>query len=109
MSTQRYYSGIVKIFTLLVGLLSFTSQVIAKDYTISVFVDSSFKNHDDWVERYQENLKNELIEVFDIYWNDNQKARVFSAKQDNAYRKNKKEPLRAQFALYDYYKSKLEI
>ena len=58
---------------------------------------------------YQENLKNELIEVFDIYWNDNQKARVFSAKQDNAYRKNKKEPLRAQFALYDYYKSKLEI
>ena len=58
---------------------------------------------------YQENLKNELIEVFDIYWNDNQKARVFSAKQDNAYRKNKKEPFRAQFALYDYYKSKLEI
>lgn len=58
---------------------------------------------------YQENLKNELMEVFDIYWNDNQKARVFSAKQDNAYRKNKKEPLRAQFALYDYYKSKLEI
>jgi len=58
---------------------------------------------------YQENLKNELIEVFDIYWNDNQKARVFSAKQDNAYRKNKKEPLRVQFALYDYYKSKLEI
>ena len=58
---------------------------------------------------YQENLKTELMEVFDIYWNDNQKARVFSANQDNAYRKNKKEPLRAQFALYDYYKSKLEI
>lgn len=58
---------------------------------------------------YQENLKTELMEVFDIYWSDNQKARVFSAKQDNAYRKNKKEPLRAQFALYDYYKSKLEI
>ncbi|MGA0986675.1 MAG: polyphosphate kinase 1 [Flavobacteriaceae bacterium] len=58
---------------------------------------------------YQENLKSELMEVFDIYWNDNQKARVFSAKQDNAYRKNKKAPLRAQFALYDYYKNKLEI
>jgi polyphosphate kinase len=58
---------------------------------------------------YQENLKAELMEVFDIYWNDNQKARVFSAKQDNAYRKNKKAPLRAQFALYDYYKNKLEI
>jgi polyphosphate kinase len=58
---------------------------------------------------YQENLKAELMEVFDIYWNDNQKARVFSAKQDNAYRKNKKAPLRAQFALYDYYKNKLEF
>ncbi|MGA0155071.1 MAG: polyphosphate kinase 1 [Flavobacteriaceae bacterium] len=58
---------------------------------------------------YQENLKSELMEVFDIYWNDNQKARVFSAKQDNAYRKNKKAPLRSQFALYDYYKNKLEI
>ena len=58
---------------------------------------------------YQENLKTELMEVFDIYWNDNQKARIFSAKQDNAYRKNKNAPLRAQFALYDYYKNKLEI
>lgn len=72
MSTQRYYSGIVKIFTLLVGLLSFTSQVIAKDYTISVFVDSSFKNHDDWVERYQENLKNlnKVYGKYAIHFND---------------------------------------
>ncbi|MFM1807969.1 MAG: hypothetical protein RLZZ242_694 [Bacteroidota bacterium] len=58
---------------------------------------------------YQENLKEELIENFDLYWSDNQKARVFSSKQDNAYRRNKQTPVRAQFALYDYYKAKLEI
>lgn len=57
---------------------------------------------------YQDNLKQELIEVYDLCWNDNQKARVFSAKQDNAYKKNKKEAIRSQFALYDYFKSKLD-
>jgi polyphosphate kinase len=57
---------------------------------------------------YQDKLKQELIEVYDLCWNDNQKARVFSAKQDNAYKKNKKEAIRSQFALYDYFKSKLD-
>jgi polyphosphate kinase len=58
---------------------------------------------------YQANLKNELMEVFDLYWSDNQKARVFSSKQDNAYRRNKKTPIRAQFALYEYYQNKLKV
>ena len=57
---------------------------------------------------YQDHVKQELIEVFDLCWNDNQKARVFSAKQDNAYKKNKKAAIRSQFALYDYFKSKLD-
>ena len=57
---------------------------------------------------YQDHVKQELIEVFDLCWNDNQKARIFSAKQDNAYKKNKKTAIRSQFALYDYFKSKLD-
>ncbi|MEK9750964.1 MAG: phospholipase D-like domain-containing protein, partial [Flavobacteriaceae bacterium] len=57
---------------------------------------------------YQDHVKQELIEVFDLCWNDDQKARVFSAKQDNAYKKNKKAAIRSQFALYDYFKSKLD-
>lgn len=58
---------------------------------------------------YDEDIKQELLDTFDISWRDNLKARVFSEKQDNAYRKREKnEPqLRSQFALYDYYQKKL--
>ena len=57
-----------------------------------------------WDEKYQQ----ELIDTFEISWKDNLKARVFSDKQDNAYRKIKGKEVRSQFALYDYYKAKLE-
>ena len=55
---------------------------------------------------YDEDIKQELIDTFEISWNDNVKARVFSEKQDNAYRKNNKEKVRSQFATYDYYLKK---
>ena len=57
---------------------------------------------------YDGDIKQELMETFEISWNDNVKARVFSEKQDNAYRKNNKPKVRSQFALYDYYKKKLD-
>lgn len=57
---------------------------------------------------YDNDIKQELIDTFEISWNDNLKARVFSEKQDNAYRKIKGSEVRSQFALYDYYKAKLE-
>jgi|TARA_R110000868_G_scaffold81443_5_gene230501 polyphosphate kinase len=57
---------------------------------------------------YDEDIKQELIDTFEISWKDNLKARVFSDKQDNAYRKIKGKEVRSQFALYDYYKAKLE-
>ena len=59
---------------------------------------------------YDGDIKQELLDTFDISWRDNQKARVFSEKQDNAYReRNEDEPeLRSQFKLYDYYQQKLE-
>lgn len=55
---------------------------------------------------YDEDIKQELIDTFEISWADNMKARVFSEKQDNAYRKNNKEKVRSQFATYDYYLKK---
>ncbi|SDN02691.1 polyphosphate kinase 1 [Kriegella aquimaris] len=55
---------------------------------------------------YDKDIKQELIDTFEISWNDNVKARVFSEKQDNAYRKNNKEKVRSQFATYDYYLKK---
>ncbi|MEM6687570.1 MAG: polyphosphate kinase 1, partial [Bacteroidota bacterium] len=56
---------------------------------------------------YDEDIKKELLDTFDIGWSDNVKARVFSEKQDNAYRKNKLIKVRSQFATYDYYLEKL--
>jgi polyphosphate kinase len=57
---------------------------------------------------YDPELKQELIDTFEISWKDNVKARIFSPKQDNAYRKNDAQPLRSQYAIYDYYREKLE-
>lgn len=57
---------------------------------------------------YDEKVKQELIDVFQICWNDNVKARVFSKAQDNAYKDDDKDKVRSQFAIYDYYKKKLE-
>ncbi|GAA4271707.1 polyphosphate kinase 1 [Aquimarina gracilis] len=56
---------------------------------------------------YDEDIKLELIETFDISWNDNVKARRLSQDQDNAYIRNDKEKVRSQVATYDYYLQKL--
>ena len=56
---------------------------------------------------YDQEIKNEILDTFDISWKDHAKARLFSAKQDNAYRKNKEESSRSQFASYAYYVEKL--
>ena len=57
---------------------------------------------------YDEDVKQELLDTFTISWNDNVKARVFSEKQDNAYKDDDKPKVRSQFALYEYYQKKLE-
>lgn len=56
---------------------------------------------------YDDDIKSELIDTFDICWSDNVKARVFSAKQDNAYRKNDNVKVRSQIATYEYYLKKM--
>ena len=57
---------------------------------------------------YEKDIKNELMDTFEICWKDNMKARVFTEKQDNAYRKPKAPKIRSQFATYDYYVKKLK-
>ncbi|WP_299434965.1 polyphosphate kinase 1 [uncultured Maribacter sp.] len=58
---------------------------------------------------YDEDIKQEILDTFDICWNDNVKARIFSDKQDNAYRKEEEEASRSQFLSYDYYLNKLNL
>ncbi len=57
---------------------------------------------------YQDDIKTELLEVFDICWSDNVKARQIDETQSNQYKTNDKPKVRAQFALYEYYKDKLK-
>ena len=55
---------------------------------------------------YDDDIKQELIDTFEISWKDNVKARVFSEKQDNAYRQNDNPKVRSQFEMYNYYLNK---
>ncbi|WP_378175042.1 polyphosphate kinase 1 [Aquimarina sp. SS2-1] len=56
---------------------------------------------------YDQDIKEELMDTFEICWNDNVKARKLSENQDNRYIRNDKVKVRSQIATYDYYLRKL--
>ena len=59
---------------------------------------------------YDLEIKQELIDTFEIGWKANVKARIHSADLLNQYRKNGDEkPFRAQQEMYKYYQNKLEV
>jgi polyphosphate kinase len=57
---------------------------------------------------YDPEIKQEILDMFEIGWSDNVKARVISSKNDNAYRRNNKPKVRSQLKMYDYYLEKLQ-
>jgi polyphosphate kinase len=57
---------------------------------------------------YDQQIQEEILETYDICWSDNVKSRCISQKQDNLYKNNTNPKVRSQFALYAYYKNKLE-
>ena len=57
---------------------------------------------------YDEEIKKELIDTFDMGWNGNVKVRFHSEKLDNKYRHRGDGPIfRAQLETYKYYEEKL--
>ncbi|PRZ19800.1 polyphosphate kinase 1 [Flavobacterium granuli] len=57
---------------------------------------------------YDQDIKNELIDNFDLGWKGNVKARYHSENLDNKYRERGDEPVfRAQLETYKYYQRKL--
>ncbi len=58
---------------------------------------------------YDTELQRQIIDVFDIIWNDNVKARNLNGADQNTFVKNKKKSIRSQFEIYEYYKRKAEI
>ncbi|HSD08653.1 polyphosphate kinase 1 [Flavobacterium sp.] len=59
---------------------------------------------------YDEEIKNELIDNFDIAWKGNVKVRYHSFKLDNKYKVRNDSPIfRAQLETYKYYQRKVEL
>ena len=57
---------------------------------------------------YDEDIKSELQDLFEICWNDNVKARIINENQDNLYINDDNDPFRSQFKIYNYYLNQLE-
>ncbi|RXJ51350.1 polyphosphate kinase 1 [Gelidibacter gilvus] len=57
---------------------------------------------------YDQDIKNELLDVFHIAWNDNVKARLLCGTHENKYRRNNLPKVRSQFEIYNYYANKLQ-
>ncbi|MGO4819103.1 polyphosphate kinase 1 [Flavobacterium sp. W22_SRS_FP1] len=59
---------------------------------------------------YDQGIKDELIDNFDLGWKGNVKARYHSYKLDNKYRERNDQPIfRAQLETYKYYQQKVDL
>ena len=105
----------IKVISIIDKFLEHTRlYVFCNDNNPKVYISSA-----DWMTRnienrvevscpiYDEDIKQELIDTFNICWNDNVKSRILDKKQTNAYFRNENEKIRAQFDTYTYYKNKL--
>lgn len=56
---------------------------------------------------YDKDVQQELVDTFELSWNDNVKARWVNDNSKPVYRNNGAAPLRSQEAIYSYYQNKL--
>jgi len=54
---------------------------------------------------YDESLKKQIKDVFDISWNDNVKSRLVNNLKNNFKKASSNDEIRSQWSIYDYYKS----
>ncbi len=57
---------------------------------------------------YDPDIKQELIDTFEICWNDNVKSRILNKEQNNQYKRNNLSKIRSQLETYSFYLNKLE-
>lgn len=88
--------------------------IFGKDEDAKVYISSA-----DWMTRnienrvevscpiYDADIKQEIIDNFNVCWSDNVKARLINTEKENEYRVDDKPKVRSQIALYDYYLDKL--
>lgn len=89
--------------------------MFGKDENVKIYISSA-----DWMTRnienrvevscpiYNEGIKQEIIDNFNICWSDNVKARLINTENENEYRVDDNFKVRSQIALYDYYLEKLK-
>lgn len=89
--------------------------IFGNDNDPKIFISSA-----DWMTRnldyrvevgcpiYDPDIKAELMDTFNMAWEDNTKSRWLLDQQESPYRINSAPPVRSQFAMYDYYKSQLD-
>jgi len=59
---------------------------------------------------YDNDIKDELMDCFEISWRANVKARIHNHALENKYRKiNGEKPFRAQLEMYNYYRNKINV
>ena len=77
--------------------------------------NKTFISSADWMTRNLENrvevtcpifdqkIKSEILDIFNIYWKDNLKSRFINSSKINSYRKDSKPRFRSQSEIYKYY------
>ena len=56
---------------------------------------------------FDKEIKEEIMDIFKIYWNDNVKSRFINSPKRNSYKKNKNPIYRSQSEVYKYYQEKI--
>lgn len=88
--------------------------IFGEDAEAKIYISSA-----DWMTRnienrvevscpiYNEDIKQEIIDNFNICWSDNVKARLINTENENEYRVNDNPKVRSQISLYEYYLERL--
>lgn len=89
--------------------------IFGNDKDAKVYISSAdwmTRNIDNRVEVscpiYDPDIRQEIIDTFNISWSDNVKARLINTPNENEYRIDNNPKVRSQIATYDYYLKKLE-
>ena len=113
---KKNMSDNIKVISIVDRFLEHTRfMIFNNDGNIKTFISSAdwmTRNLDNRVEVtcpiLQDDLKNEILDIFNIYWSDNIKARMVNINFDDKSRVSNKNEYRSQKNIYNYYLNKIE-
>ena len=113
---KKNMSDNIKVISIVDRFLEHTRfMIFNNDGNIKTFISSAdwmTRNLDNRVEVtcpiLQDDLKNEILDIFNICWSDNIKARMVNVNFDGKSRVSNKNEYRSQKNIYNYYLNKIE-